>query len=116
MEKKCKDLVRGAFNSRMRDIKRILSGKLKDESELPYNIGEYGLSIDYVEPNTFKDQKKGYWRYQLSWGGPSEEFRVYRGEPVEFWYLDWYDGAKVLLNEKDGQIIRELIDDSERPY
>lgn len=38
---------------------------------------EYGLSFDYVEPGTFTDQEEGYWRYQISYGGPSSEFRFY---------------------------------------
>ena len=38
---------------------------------------EYGLALDYVAPGTFKDQKQGYFRYQISVGGPSEEFRFY---------------------------------------
>lgn len=63
---------------------------------------EYGLSFDYVVPYTFKDQDRGYWRYQLSWGGPSDEIRFY-GDYVseyrvemsyaEYWFLDWYQGA-----------------------
>jgi len=114
MEKKCKDLVKGAFKSRMDDIKRILSGKLEDESELPYNISEYGLSIDFVPANTFAGQKEGYTRYQLSWGGPSEEFRVFTIIPrVEFWYLDWFDGASVKLSNRDANIIRSIVGKAE---
>ena len=62
-------------------------------------FGDYGLGFDYVAPYTFDDQPTGYWRYQLSWGGPSEEIRFY-GSPrdrqparAEFWFLDWFDGA-----------------------
>ena len=31
------------------------------------------LSFDYVAPHTFNDQPEGYWRWQFSWGGPSDE-------------------------------------------
>lgn len=62
-------------------------------------FNEYGLCFDYVAPGTFDNQPTGYWRYQISWGGPSEEIRFY-GSPsdnapalIEFWYLDWFDGA-----------------------
>lgn len=76
---------------------------------------EYGLAFDYVEPETFRDQDEGYWRFQISYGGPSEEFRFYASPSsadyailsesgmtfpqsfhlyrCEFWYLDWFDGA-----------------------
>ena len=61
-----------------------------------------GLCFDYVDPGTFTDQREGYWRWQLSWGGPGDEFRIYINPDksvhrIEYWYLDWYDGAKVTL-------------------
>ena len=62
-----------------------------------------GLCFDYVDPNTFNDQREGYWRWQLSWGGPGDEFRIYVNPDksvhrIEYWYMDWYDGAKVTLS------------------
>ena len=64
---------------------------------------DYALSWDYVMPKTFDDQPEGYWRYQISYGGPSTEIRFYAtpGEcgfvmhRAEFWFLDWFDGAQV---------------------
>ena len=61
---------------------------------------DYALCFDYVWPGTFDDQPNGYWRYQLSYGGPSEEIRFFgiKSDPkairAEFWYLDWFDGAR----------------------
>ena len=62
-----------------------------------------GLCFDYVDPGTFTDQLEGYWRWQLSWGGPGDEFRIYINPDksvhrIEYWYMDWYDGAKVTLD------------------
>lgn len=59
---------------------------------------EYGLSFDYVAPYTFGDQPEAYFRYQISYGGPSEEIRFYTNQDfslhrAEFWFLDWFDGA-----------------------
>tara|TARA_Y100001937_G_scaffold25129_1_gene36013 strand:- start:439 stop:873 length:435 start_codon:yes stop_codon:yes gene_type:complete len=61
-------------------------------------VNQTALSWDYVEPYTFDDQREGYYRLQLSWGGPSDEFRIYTDssktiKEIEYWYLDWYDGA-----------------------
>tara|TARA_R100000234_G_scaffold97874_1_gene66251 strand:- start:736 stop:1191 length:456 start_codon:yes stop_codon:yes gene_type:complete len=61
----------------------------------------YFLSWDFVEPFTFgDDQKAGYWRLQISYGGPSSEFRIYADSEkeirkIEYWYLNWFDGAFV---------------------
>ena len=84
-EKRCKDLVAGKWKDRQEDL-------TKEDFE--------GLCFDYVEANTFDDQKEGYWRWQFSWGGPGDELRAYvnRDDSIhrlEYWYLDWFDGAKV---------------------
>ena len=61
-------------------------------------INQLGLCFDFVEANTFDNQPCGYWRWQLSWGGPGDEFRVFTDvdkniDRVEYVYLDWFDGA-----------------------
>ena len=62
------------------------------------------LGFDYVEPHTFNDQPEGYWRWQFSWGGPSDELRGYVNEHaelhrLEYWYLDWGDGASIQVDQ-----------------
>ena len=74
------------------------------------SIYEYGLSFDYVCEHTYADQDRGFWRYQLSWGGPSDEFRFYvgaSGRPysVEYRFHDWYDGAGVFLTGGDKETL-----------
>ena len=64
-----------------------------------------GLSFDYVEPHTFTDQLEGYWRWQFSWGGPSDELRAFVNENkeihrLEYWFMDWMDGAKLALTQE----------------
>ena len=62
------------------------------------------IGFDYVAPHTFTDQIEGFWRWQFSWGGPSDELRAYVNENkeihrLEYWYLDWFDGAHVLVQK-----------------
>ena len=116
-EKKCFDLVEDRFNSREKTFKEAKQyyDWLESESFTEINndyhgyedyyhwLSEYGLSFDYVEPGTFNDQETGYFRYQLSWGGPSDEFRIYLNydgliDHIEYWYLDWYDGASIKIS------------------
>ena len=155
-EKTSKELVRGAFESRLQDIRIFLNPLPSDAEisedkkwllmgdveidindlgvdlddcldddgdlnpceiahqsmlnnnniaeELTDRFGQYGLSFDYVEPvTTEKDdtlQHRDYYRYQISWGGPSEEFRFYVNnenelERAQFWYFHWCNGASV---------------------
>lgn len=102
---KCADLVQSRFEGRIKAITEMLEAEYEGETHPEHGpFNEYGLSFDYVTPGTFNDQKRGYWRYQISWGGPSDEFRFYgdsggRGrihiDRAEYWYLDWWDGASV---------------------
>ena len=55
---------------------------------------EYGLSFDYVEPDSFTCQPIGYYRYQLSWGGPSDELRFHHDGQITYHFMDWFDGAE----------------------
>ena len=99
---KAVDKVEAAFASRQADLETLYRLYQSGDEEGDPDIGvwnEYGLCFDYVEPGSFTDQERGYFRYQISWGGPSEEYRFYCDErleitAVEFWFLDWFDGAE----------------------
>ena len=117
--KTCKDLVKQALAGRIKDLETLFdlwqSGDEEGDSKLG-TFNEYGLAFDYVAPGIFKDQKRGYFRYQISYGGPSEEFRFYTDENlsptrIEFWYLDWFDGAKVILKNKAYALMQEIFED-----
>ena len=102
-EKKCIDLVNARYQSRLKEIKKAYDNDNLDVSEW---LSQYGLSWDYVASNTFDNQEEGYYRWQLSWGGPGDEFRIYTDEnknilSVEYWYLDWFDGASVTVLDKE---------------
>ena len=87
----CADLVRERWKQRQVDLQ---------DPEFDY------LGFNYVEPHTFTDQVEGFWRWQFSWGGPSDELRAFVNEHkeihrLEYWYLDWGDGAHVLVNKDE---------------
>ena len=90
MTEKCKDRVEENFKDRMEQLKQ---GELEV------------LSID--EKVSWDDVKPSYKRIQISWGGPSDEFRIYANGTIEYWFLDWYDGAKVVLNETEREAVME---------
>ena len=88
-EKTCKERINEQWKLRQEDLQ-------DPEFE--------GLCFDYVDPHTFHDQLEGYWRWQFSWGGPSDELRGYVNEHkeihrLEYWFLDWMDGAKLELQQ-----------------
>ena len=88
-EPTCAELVEEQWRERQEDLK-------DPEYE--------ALGFDYVAPHTWDNQPEGYWRWQFSWGGPSDELRAYVNEHyeihrLEYWYLDWGDGASILLEQ-----------------
>lgn len=108
--KKCSELVMKHFKSRMKDIRTLVKydQKGKEHPELG-NLNEYGLCLDFVEAETFKDQREPFIRYQLSYGGPQEEFRIYLNGDVKFWFLNWFDGASVDVIGEDADIIHDIV-------
>lgn len=116
-EKKCKDKVQEELNDRIEDLRKLWDAYTSGEEEVEDlgSIFDYGLAFDYVAPGTFTDKTQGYFRYQLSWGGPSDEFRFYTGpefEPysIEYWFLDWFDGASIELNGLRFNLLNEIFD------
>lgn len=117
----CDQRIKAKLESCIEDLQTLYDLYCEDSEAYDEDLGnlyEFGLCFDYVEPGTFTDQHEGYWRYQLSWGGPSDEFRFYVTpghyglEPhrIEYWFLDWYDGASRTLDLKaeDGQLLLNL--------
>ena len=91
-QRTCADRVNEEWKERQEDLK---------------NPEYEALCFDYVAPHTWDDQKEGYWRWQFSWGGPSDELRGFVNEHgelhrVEYWFLDWGDGASIDVTNYDG--------------
>ena len=121
----CRELVKDQFNQVEQDYKdaEIYFDKLyqlsDDEKEQyktkdKYNkffycedlfdyANQNALSWDYIEAEDEKNP--AYYRLQLSWGGPSDEFRIYLiGDTLEidcidYHYMDWFDGASIPVFE-----------------
>src|SRR5262245_6563129 len=88
----CEDRIEVYMLDRLADLRRLVDG-LQDGTPDPESGGlhEYGLCFDYVAPDTFVDQREAYFRYQLSRGGPSDEFRYFANPDlschrIEYWF------------------------------
>lgn len=93
MDQTCDERIERSLKGRLRDISMMLAQHDYDA------LNEYGLSFDYVPPGTWGDETRGFFRWQLSWGGPGDEFRFFADAPyddayyIEYWFMDWFDGA-----------------------
>jgi len=113
-KQKVKAELRREIDSYLRPMFRAYQEGKEEECEAG-NFCEHGLSFDYVTAGTFEGQKEGYFRYQISWGGPSDEFRFYTDagfclHRVEYWFLDWFDGSRIILKDSDLELLGEIFD------
>ena len=77
-------------------------------------FSEYGLSFDFVAVGTFDDQEEAYYRFQFSWGGPSEELRFYEDGTIIFAYMEWFSGVGFDVSNEDSVIwLYEMYVDTE---
>jgi hypothetical protein len=118
METNCKGRINAELKGRIEDLTKLWKDYqegIEDNPELG-NIYEYGLSFDYVAPGTLHN-RRGYFRYQLSWGGPSDEFRIYAEgkdykwviDRIEYVFMDWFDGSKRTLSGEKYQLIADIF-------
>lgn len=116
----CKERWAKEKDGRVADLRKLWKAYQEGDENGDEDLGtftEYGLSFDYVAPDTFTDQPKGYYTWLLSTGGPQEEFRFYPRyandpEPViRFWFLDWFDGYGRALVGKDRALLLEIWQD-----
>ena len=131
----CKDLIQSKFDDQLTDyiiadryFRNHYDNPETREANRPEDVCESyesfydyvrqtSLSWDYVDPHTFTDQEEGYWRLQLSFGGPSDEFRVFLKDDktiglVFYHFMDWFDGANLKVEDigKNEVIFRILND------
>lgn len=119
----CEDRVESELERTLEELRALFKLWMSDaeayHDDLATRLDDYALSFDYVEPDTFKDQPEGYFRYQLSYGGPADEFRIYANESsgwerwsiyrIEYWFLDWFDGASIEIVLDDFDFMEELV-------
>ena len=66
------------------------------------DFNNYGLAFEYMEIDERDPVVNGdYFRYQLSWGGPSDEVRFYADGRIEYVYLDWFCGVGFDVSNED---------------
>jgi hypothetical protein len=118
----CEQRVDSELEGTLVDILKLWNMKYDNPDAEDYELGtlaNYGLGFDYVAPHTFEDQDTGYFRWLLSSGGPSDEFRFYASptphgwvvNQIEYWFLNWFDGAHRELHAKDKTLLVNIFND-----
>lgn len=82
----------------VREVEKVLNGFIDLGS-----FYDYGLSFDFVDNSDEYEEdedgeeveKESYYRYQISWGGPSSEVRFYEDGTITYVYMDWFCGCSI---------------------
>ena len=105
----CEDVIVEHYNGRLEQLRATMADVDKAEKD---ENGITWLDFSYVEAHTFNGQERGYYRWQLSWGGPSDEYRIWMNpngiEHITYHFMDWYDGAEMEVYDNE---IQEFIED-----
>lgn len=93
--KTCEERIMGHFDNHYNEIMKLFRAFQEDGDD---EIYDFGLEFAYDEEN-----KEGYYRWLLSYGGPSTEFRFYcnpRNEvyKIVYVFMDWFDRADYTLS------------------
>ena len=114
-DKTCAERIDAEYESEMETLRELWEKYCEGTDDGMEELNEHGLSFDYCYASR---GNPGYFRYQISWGGPSDEFRIYadrRGEyrwniwKIEYWFMDWFDGAKKVLHGEDLKFMENLL-------
>jgi len=111
----CNSRIGQHLDGRIADLGRLWRNYRAGEEAEDETFSEYGLAFDFVAAHMFADQPEAYFRYQLSWGGPSDEFRFFVNPDlschrIEYWFLDWFDGASLLVSGGSAELLSEIWD------
>ena len=109
----CEERVEQNLVGRLEDLRKLWTLYLQDQEASDDEVGnldEWGLCFDYVPGESGLE---GFFRYQLSTGGPGDEFRFFADaggqvHRVEYWFLDWFDGAHRVLADQDRALLLEI--------
>jgi len=113
----CEDRIDAALYSRAEDFIEIWNTEDWD------GLNEYGLALDrvvhdllYMSKEARQEYEGDYFRYQISWGGPSEEIRFYPHK-IEFVFADWFDQARRdITDAKWAQSLKEYFGEWWNPH
>ena len=111
----CEERVKKNLDDQLDNLRKLWDLYCEGEESDP-DLGtfdEYGLWFDYIAPDTYDDQDEGWFVYQLSTGGPGDEFRFFVNPDlsvhrIEYWFLDWFDGASRRLYGTDYDLLEEI--------
>jgi hypothetical protein len=106
----CEDRIDYELEKELETLKELWEGYLSGDDDKTTEFYEYGLSFSYTVPD---DEREPFFCFQISWGGPSDEFRFFvrpdlKPYRIEYHFQDWFDGAKRVLEGEAKELLKEI--------
>ena len=107
--KTCEERIDGELEERVGELKHVMDQRcnpFKDIYGDSYNDVMDWLdtwSIGYGDDPHYRAK-----RLELSWGGPSDGFRFFEDGTIEYYFQDWFDGARRRLYGNDYDTLKRL--------
>lgn len=113
----CEERIGEEYRREIETVRKLWKLYQEGDEEGDPDLGtfpEHGLAFDYVPAGTFKNQCMGFFRWQISTGGPGDEFRFYTDPAgvlyrISYVFLDWWDGATLELGGEDFDLLSEIF-------
>jgi hypothetical protein len=107
MEKRltCAERIEEELRGRVKVFEAALRGEYPD--------GEYEDFIEWINEYALAYSEDPHYRakrLELSWGGPQDYFLFFEDGTIEYWFLDWFDGANVELFGHDYEVMAQVRD------
>jgi hypothetical protein len=101
----CAERIGKELRGRIEDFEAALRGE--------YPEGRYEDFIEWINEYALAYSDDPYYRakrLELSWGGPQDYFLFFEDGTIEYWFLDWFDGAKLVLSGHDYEVMAQVRD------
>ena len=114
--KTCSELIKEELKERIEDFKQALRSYEENNYEkiVTEDGYEYEDIIDWIVCNSLGVYDDNYYRakrLELSCGGPQDYFLYFpKLDIIEYHYLDWFDGASLVLDGEDFKVMSEIFE------
>jgi len=110
-DKSCEKRIDEHLQERLEEVRQAISNSGSDE--VAVNGEKYDDVIEWLNCWTLcyaDDPHYRAKRLELSYGGPADGFRFFEDDTIEYYFMDWFDGATRELHGNDKEIMQELFD------
>jgi len=107
----CKDRIKKELEGRIKDFQTAL--KKSEDGSFTIDGDDYEDFISWINSYALayaEDPHYRAMRLELSYGGPQDYFLFFDDGIIEYHFLDWFDGAEIILSGKDYEVMEKVKD------